>query len=167
MTKISLNGVIVDAYDFSDELISNEFNENKEVRTLQFYFNVYGLQNFNLFTNLVENSEIEITSEELNIEDKFSKKNYMSKYTGELDEDTQITFKIELTEIVEVEDEPNALINLAQEILVNRIRVRALTDLLIENDLISKDKYLEKVKLVEEEHFEIFKKELIYGRNQD
>ncbi|MFJ7831786.1 hypothetical protein ACIQXU_16365 [Peribacillus sp. NPDC097284] len=167
MTKISLNGVVVDAYDFSDDLIPNEFNGNIEVRTLQFYFNVYGLQNFNLYSNLVGNSEINIKSEELNIDEKFNIKNHMSRYTGELDEDTLITFKLELTEIVELEDEPNIFVNLGQEIVYNRIRVRALTDLLIENDLISKEEYLEKIDLVEKENFEIFKKELLYGINQD
>jgi hypothetical protein len=164
MVKILLNGATVDAYDFSDEVRPNEFKEDKEERTIQFSFDVIGQQNFHLFTNFIKNSEMIFKCDELNIDDTFSKKNFMSTYSGALDDFTEVTFKLELTEIETSElneEQESPFVKMARGILDNRTRVRTILDLLIEKGLITHDEYIEKFDILKDEKFEEFKKELI------
>jgi hypothetical protein len=162
MKEILINDVIVRAFDITDEVLPNEFKNNKEERTLKFSFQVEGEQNYRLFSNLLKDKQLKIISEELGINQILQKKNSISRYTGQLNQYTEVTFDVELIEtndrdLTDKELMARGLI----ETIFNKVKTRVLADLLIEKGIITEEEYEEKLFIKSDEYIEKFKNEIL------
>ncbi|MFD0825839.1 hypothetical protein ACT8ZR_09190 [Neobacillus sp. M.A.Huq-85] len=162
--EIILNNVKLSVENLVVENIQDGIeNEGKELR---FSFVVTGENEFNLYKNLLNNENFEITI--INTEEtlKVRKTSYSYNFPHEIYDDTEITIHVTLREENEDKQEPNLFANIAIESISARTRINAIIQLLIEKEMITMDEYTKKFDEIHEINKEKYKDDL-FGKIEE
>ena len=161
--EVYINGLRLEVYDYREESVVNEPTGN-DVRKITFATNVIGDEKRKIITDNIKDSfEIKISNDCV-----FKAKTESSswKYTGNiLDDTTPIIYSIEILELdKDLPEEHNALLSVVETSIMNWIRTRSISELLIEKGIISEQEYIEKINKVIERDFDNLKNVIAYGK---
>lgn len=137
---IILDGVKINTDDF----IVENLESLEEKTSIRFEFYVIGESNYNLYNNLLKSgpATLEIPSENLKLNMK--RDQLSSSYKDLMDENTKVSFSVTYVEADETNEwDQNTGLFITN--LMNWARTRALSEILIENGLITKEAYDEKI----------------------
>lgn len=159
MTRIIVNGVSIEG---NVEIL----DENKKHFTVD--FSVRGESQYNLYTILFKERELDVKIPDLDYEFKATRVNSSSSYQNELNESTEVHLTFELKEYNEEEDNGWTIFNgYFSGIINNWSRTRALAELLEEKGIVSIEEYIDKIELVRERDFDEMREFIVNGKSKE
>lgn len=148
--------IIINGFSLIGDLkLKNRINEKTKnnINHITFEAEILGYREFNNYSNAIEHNELNIEIPSENIKFKGRKNGYSSSYT-DLENKEQILYhiKINIDEIdkdeVQSSSGDNFFVNMGINTTRNWARTRALSELLIEKGLFTKEEYEEKIDFV-------------------
>jgi hypothetical protein len=162
--KISINEVLLDTYDYNIEEIISEPTGNK-LRKIIFHTSITGIVKKTELEDILSKKILRVKIEDEDIEFKAEKENRIFSYNGNGENDyTEYNYEIILIELdKDLPEEWNTMAAIYEQVIMNWIRTRAISSLLIDKGIFTEDEYLKRLDELGKKDFDNLRKLLAYG----
>lgn len=160
--EIHINDMRLYAYDYQEENIINELTGN-QLHKISFRVDIIGNHNQEVLSATLDNTfEIRISE---SVKFKAKKENSTWSYNGqELNNATPINYYIVVVELdKDLPEDHNALVTMGSTVIMNWIRTRAISELLVEKGIITNQEYEDKINKLADRDFDNLKNFISYG----
>jgi hypothetical protein len=126
----------------NDVEIDGELEElNKSDNHFNFYFKVVGVNNYHLYSNLLNSDKLKVSIPALELEFDAKKGPNSSSYRDPLNDDTEVDFSVEFKQSTEEETGWDLNTGLVSTAISNWARTRALAKALKDKGILSSEEY--------------------------
>lgn len=161
--KVALNGLHLTLSEVEEKTIISEPTGNM-LRFFKFSTRSQGLDLKNQLADILNKPSFVFKSLDSDQIEFKAKGSQDWSYTGPLNDNTIITSTITIEELdKDLPEDHNALASTGSAVIMNWIRTRALSSILIKNGLCTEDEYLKEIKEIEARDFENLRKLIRYG----
>ncbi|MEB2294514.1 hypothetical protein [Priestia megaterium] len=170
LKQLIINDAEFNVENFEEKTITHS-PTGEQLKKIGFAFSVIGKKDYNLYDFFFESPHFELTIVDTNEKLKMKNISHSTFYqAAEISDDTKIVFRIKLQQEPAKEKEltkdQKLMVNAVNEVVLSRVRFKALKEILEEKGLIKGDELFDKIEKVAKRDFDTLKKELLQGKEE-